>query len=298
LVAEELDALVQALRRQGLTQVSGLGVDASLYPSTLRVPGRSRTDNPYDAPLTALAVNFNTVSLRVRDQGIHSGEPQTPLTATARQLGRGLGPGTHRVNLGTREQALKHAGEVLTAKLEQAGIRVTGAVVIGTAPASARRFAVHANSRSLAQVVRAMLKYSNNFVANNLFLMLGEHQGQTSFPQARQHMEHWVRERFGWRDVRIEDGAGLSRDNRLSGAQLIELLGDLAPYRELLPEQDGEPRVRAKTGTLSGVSGYAGFVQRGGHWVPFSLLINQPAPYNLRLHLARALVEAPRLAAP
>jgi D-alanyl-D-alanine carboxypeptidase/D-alanyl-D-alanine-endopeptidase (penicillin-binding protein 4) len=111
-------------------------------------------------------------------------------------------------------------------------------------------------------------------------------------------MEHWVRERFGWRDVRIEDGAGLSRDNRLSGAQLIELLGDLAPYRELLPEQDGEPRVRAKTGTLSGVSGYAGFVQRGGHWVPFSLLINQPAPYNLRLHLARALVEAPRLAAP
>ena len=62
---------------------------------------------------------------------------------------------------------------------------------------------------------------------------------------------------------------------------------------ELLPKQNAQ--VRAKTGTLRGVSTYAGFVKRGGHWEPFSLLINQPVSYNFRLQVADSLASAPDL---
>ncbi|MBK5968004.1 MULTISPECIES: D-alanyl-D-alanine carboxypeptidase/D-alanyl-D-alanine-endopeptidase [Thiorhodovibrio] len=295
LVSEEIDRLVQALAARGLDQVSGIGLDDTLYASDLRVPGRSSSDNPYDAPLSSLAVNFNTVNLAVGPSGIRSGEPQTPLTATGRTLGAGLAAGTHRLNLGTRARALAQFAELLTAKLEQAGIQVSGDWITGRTPASAKPLHLHANSRSLEQVIRDMLKYSNNFVANNLFLLLGEQQGTTSFPQAQRKIEGWARRKFGWKDFRIEDGAGLSRGNRLSGEQMMQLLGAMAQYRDLLPAKDNEPRVRAKTGTLSGVSCYAGFVQRPEGWVPFSLMINQAAPYDLRLRVARALADAPTL---
>jgi D-alanyl-D-alanine carboxypeptidase/D-alanyl-D-alanine-endopeptidase (penicillin-binding protein 4) len=53
--------------------------------------------------------------------------------------------------------------------------------------------------------------------------------------------------------------------------------------------------VRAKTGTLRGVSCYAGFVKRGGRWEPFSLLINQAVPYGFRLQVADGLASAPDL---
>jgi D-alanyl-D-alanine carboxypeptidase/D-alanyl-D-alanine-endopeptidase (penicillin-binding protein 4) len=145
-------------------------------------------------------------------------------------------------------------------------------------------------------VVENMLEYSTNFVANDLFLLLGERGGRSSMAQSQRAMEEWARRKFGWRAFTIEDGAGLSRGNRLSGSQLVDVVNAMAPYRNLVPVQDGNPRVRAKTGTLRGVSTYAGWVRRDGVWAAFSLLINQPVAYGFRNQVATALADAPSLA--
>jgi len=296
LVSEELDQMVRALRRQGVRSVNGIGLDDSLFVAGDRIPGRSSSHNPYDAPVTALAVNFNTVNVAVAGGRVRSAEAQTELTSTARRLGAAMGGGTHRVNLKTRDNALEHAGELLALKLEAAGIRVNGGVLVGRAPSGAKVLLTHRNSRPLSKVVENMLEYSTNFVANDLFLLFGERGGQSSMAQSQLAMEDWARRKFGWRSVTIEDGAGLSRGNRLSGRQLIDVLDAMAPYRHLVPVQDGNPNVRAKTGTLSGVSCYAGWVRRGGGWAPFSLLINQPVAYGFRNQVASALATAPTLA--
>jgi D-alanyl-D-alanine carboxypeptidase/D-alanyl-D-alanine-endopeptidase (penicillin-binding protein 4) len=57
-----------------------------------------------------------------------------------------------------------------------------------------------------------------------------------------------------------------------------------------MPRQRGNSGIRAKTGTLRGVSAYAGYVRRGGRWSTFALLINQPVDYQLRLRVASELV--------
>jgi D-alanyl-D-alanine carboxypeptidase/D-alanyl-D-alanine-endopeptidase (penicillin-binding protein 4) len=296
LVSEELDQAVRALRRQGLSRVSGIGLDDTLFAAGDRIPGRSASHNPYDAPVTALAVNFNTVNVNVSGGRVSSAESQTPITRTAQRMGAAMGAGKHRVNLKTRDNALSHFGEVLEAKLEAAGIRVDGGVEVGPAPATAKLLLTHRNSRPLSTVVKNMLEYSTNFVANDLFLLLGERGGQSSMAQSQRAMEDWAQRKFGWRSFAIEDGAGLSRGNRLSGRQLIDVLDAMAPYRNLVPVQDGNPNVRAKTGTLRGVSCYAGWVRRNGGWTPFSLLINQQVAYGFRNQVASALAAAPTLA--
>jgi D-alanyl-D-alanine carboxypeptidase/D-alanyl-D-alanine-endopeptidase (penicillin-binding protein 4) len=296
LVSEELDEAVRALKRAGIGSVKGIGLDDTLFVAGDRIPGRSASHNPYDAPVTALAANFNTVNVIVSGGSVRSAEVQTQLTPTARRMGAAMGGGKQRVNLKTRDNALRHFGELLELKLQSAGIRVNGDVQIGRAPAGSKLVLTHRNSRPLSTVVENMLKYSTNFVANDLFLLLGEQGGQSSMAQSQRVVEDWARRKFGWRDFAIEDGAGLSRGNRLSGRQLIEVLDALAPHRNLVSAQEGNPNVRAKTGTLRGVSCYAGWVRRGGDWAPFSLLINQPVAYGFRNQVASALASTPRLA--
>ncbi len=297
LVSEELDRVAQALRAQGVRAVAGIGTDDSLFSADVEIAGRSSTNNPYDAPVTALAANFNTLHLVRGRDGIRSAEPQTPLTPLARELGRQLPRGSDRVNLKQRDDALRYFGELLRVKLEGAGITVGDELRQGRVPTAAPRIYRHQNSRDLRAVLAAMLEYSSNFVANDLFLLLGDEGdgGPLTMAKAQRAAAAWVERRFGWRGHRIEDGAGLSPGNRLSARQLLAAVKAFAPYRDLLPRQNDQ--VQAKTGTLSGVSTYAGFVERSGAWEPFSLLINQPVPYGLRLEVADALATSANVAA-
>lgn len=292
IVSEDLDRVAAALASARIGEVRGIGTDDSFYAPVLEIPGRSATDNPYDAPLSALAVNFNTVHLQRTRDGVRSAEPQTPLTPLARELGQGLRSGTHRVNLVDRRSAARHFAELLAAKLRAQGIAVGDGHREGRLPAAAERVYRYESGRDLGDVIASMLKYSNNFVANALFLRLGETGDGTPLTlEGAQHaMVAWVDRTFGWKDYRIEEGAGLSRGNRISARQLLDVLNRFAPHRNLLEEQ--QPGVRAKTGTLTGVSCYAGYVVRNGVWEPFSLLINRPVPYGLRLEVAEALVRA------
>lgn len=293
LVSEELERIASALVRARIGPLTGIGIDDGLYAQDLRIPGRAASDNPYDAPVTALAVNFNTLHVKAAGGRVTSGEPQTPLTPLARELGGRLGPGAHRINLKERELALRYAGELLAAKLEAAGVAVGERVRIAARPSGAKRVLTYRNSRDLRAVLAPMLEYSNNFIANQIFLMLAGDPGAAGLdmPRAQRALTRWAVERFGWRDFRIEDGAGLSRGNRLSARQLADVVEAFAGHRDLLPEQPGQRAVRAKTGTLTGVSAYAGSIRRDDGWANFVLLINQPVEADLRRRVAAELAE-------
>ncbi len=284
LVSEELASIAQALKAAGLRMVSGIGVDTSYYGNGIEIPGRSGSDNPYDAPVAALAVNFNTVNLRREHGKLQSAETQTPLTQTARKLGRRVGSKAQRINLRNAQDSGIYFAEILRRKLLDADVEVAGVIRQGLVPKTATRLYHHDNSRSLPDVVKAMLQYSTNFIANQLFLNLGaEAYGPpATMEKAVRHARREIVAAFGWQDFRIVEGAGLSRSNRLTARQLTELLQAFQPWKALLPKRGG---VYAKTGTLNGIRTLAGYLGSGDR--PFAILINSPAPRSLRYDLVK-----------
>jgi D-alanyl-D-alanine carboxypeptidase/D-alanyl-D-alanine-endopeptidase (penicillin-binding protein 4) len=302
MVSEELELVAAALKERGLTAVNGIVLDGSRYGEDIFVDGRTDTDNPYDAPLSALAANFNTVAFqRKKGKGLLQAEKQTPLTKTARELGavKLKGYGANRVNLKTREQAEIYFGELLVAKLREAGISVRKGEKIRFARWSGndKPFYRHENSRDLREIIKSMLASSSNFIANTLFIYMADkgNGNALEMADARLEMQRWVKRKFGWKSYSIIEGSGLSRGNKLSARQMLQAVKAFEPYRELMPRYKG--KVRAKTGTLRGVSCYAGFVNRKGRWQPFCLLINQTVGGAFRKHVAEAMADRKRLPA-
>ena len=60
----------------GKAPITGLVVDASYYPSNLRIPGIEDDDTAYDALNSALGVNFNTIYAERIGNQVRSAEEQ------------------------------------------------------------------------------------------------------------------------------------------------------------------------------------------------------------------------------
>ena len=73
----------RARRKIGKAPITGLVVDASYYPSNLRIPGIENDDTAYDALNSALGVNFNTIYAERIGNKVRSAEEQTPITPIA-----------------------------------------------------------------------------------------------------------------------------------------------------------------------------------------------------------------------
>ncbi|WP_444813436.1 D-alanyl-D-alanine carboxypeptidase/D-alanyl-D-alanine endopeptidase [Variovorax gracilis] len=159
------------------------------------------------------------------------------------------------------------------------GGRIRGVVRDGRVPAELKP-AFELPSPPLAEVIRDINKYSNNVMAQQLFLTLGLQQKKRgSLDSARSTMRQWWNDRIGTGEGQpvFDNGSGLSREERISAAALAKMLQ--AAWRSpVMPELvsslpasgvDGTLRKRGlrsggaahlKTGTLRDAAGVAGYV--------------------------------------
>ena len=265
LISEELAPLATELVAAiGNEPITGIVLDASYYPSDLRIPGIENTAKSYDALNTALAVNFNTISAVRKGKTVSSAEPQTPITPLAISEFQARGPqGRGRISL-SKDPAvsLKYAGELIAAFIERAGGSVKGKISTGTVPEGLKPVYVH-RSRPLSQILHQLLIGSNNYIANQVFLEIGGTLGGAVSLEKSLKVANAMLATNGLAgDIHLEEGSGISRNTRFTASGLAHVLELFAPHADLLHGHDGGTN---KTGTFSGVRTLAGYADTKSH---------------------------------
>jgi D-alanyl-D-alanine carboxypeptidase/D-alanyl-D-alanine-endopeptidase (penicillin-binding protein 4) len=295
LTSEEILQICSSLKKKGVNTVHTVFLDDSSFSLHNYTPGASNTTNPYDAPNGALAVNFNTLAIQKRSDGtILSSEPQTPTLPIMQLLAEELSVGVHRINVKKATKvdqlsmSLQYVGELFCAKMKQAGITVKGGFQSRRVPLSLHALYVHQNSKTLQEVMRECLHYSNNFIANQVFLYSGlKTSGEpATWNKSRKFMSDYLTTVLGLtpQHISVQDGSGLSRHNKISANALVTILEQFRPYSSLLNNHDG---ALFKSGTLEGVYCYGGYFTADQEIVPFAILLNQKK--NTRDEILRRL---------
>lgn len=179
---------------------------------------------------------------------------------------------------------------------KHSGITVSGVVAPGAAPANLTVVVTH-ESKPLSHLVTEMLKKSDNIIAGSLFKKLGE--SYTKQPGSWENGSIAVSQILSTQanvntsNMNVLDGSGLSRYNQITPAQMLQVL-DFAYHHfatnyefiSALPIAgvDGTLKhrlynvawkVRAKTGTMTGVNSLAGYaVTHDKDTLAFVIIVN------------------------
>lgn len=258
--------------------VHDLVMDDSFFAQPVRISGRSNSTQPYDAPNGALCVNFNTVAFKKVNGNWISDEPQTPLLPSMIPKIAASGITRGRITLAAdRFEALQYAGELLRFFLKQAGVRVTGRVINNRIdPTTDTLLWSYRSDATLDQVVSKLLEFSNNFIANQILLVMGAEilKPPATVDKGLQVLRSYYRDGLGIKTGRIVEASGLSRENRITARTMLRILEHYEPYLGLMRRKG---RQYYKTGHLKGVRTRAGFLSgsRGGLY-RFVIMCNTP----------------------
>ena len=291
LISEELAPLATELVAAiGKEPITGIVLDASYYPSNLRIPGIEDDGEAYNALNSALAVNFNTVYAVRSGKNVRSAEKQTPITplAIAQFLARGP-RGSGRISLDQDPAvSLQYAGELIAAFIERAGGSVKGKISTGTVPSGLEPVYVHRQSRNLSEILVELLRASNNYIANQVFLEIGGHRlgGPVSLEKSLKVANEMLAAQNLAPDIRLEEGSGISRDNRFTARGLEKVLALFASHADLLHGHDGGMN---KTGTMEGVRTLAGYADTSSHGRVHFVISPASNDGGMRFRLLRAI---------
>jgi serine-type D-Ala-D-Ala carboxypeptidase/endopeptidase (penicillin-binding protein 4) len=332
-VLERIEAAFVDLQNQGVRAIAG---DLVLDHSGFDVPPLNPVDfdgehlRPYNVTPDALLVNFKSVLLHFTPDpaaGVVRVRSEPPLmglrvdTTVALKRGRcadwrtGLradfsDPNAIRLRgsyaLGCGEQVwpvayqdpMSYAARALEGLWRNGGGVLTGRVRSGITPTDARLI-LAADSLPLSDIIADVNQFSNNVMAQQVFLTLAtapttpemtQTTGRSAAPpvvagfeRSREVLARWWKQTFGSGVTPpvVDNGSGLSRQERITPDALLHLLRHAALHPQALPfvqslsvaGVNGTTRRMAqrpnslangrawiKTGTLRDVAGIAGYV--------------------------------------
>jgi D-alanyl-D-alanine carboxypeptidase/D-alanyl-D-alanine-endopeptidase (penicillin-binding protein 4) len=333
LVVERLWQALRRVQQSGVREIRGdIVLDRSAFAPTGIAPGDFDGDpgRPYNVQPDALLLNFHAatwsflpepgrrvarVFTDAEGPGTAAAGPTVPLAdgacgdwrtaLQAQPAGTGWRfDGRYPASCGEQSWPLAdpdpagYGQRLIGALWREIGGRLGGRVRDGTVPAGLAPLH-EVRSPPLSEVVRDINKFSNNVMAQQLFLTLARERQPgvpASLPSARQTLAQWVAERIGAPapgELVIDNGSGLSRDARVTARWLSHLLQHawsspvMPEFMASLPVTgvDGTlrrsrapvGRAHLKTGSLRDVNGLAGYVlgDDARRWV-FVAIVHHP----------------------
>lgn len=283
LVSENIEIIARQLKEHDINEVNSLLFDDSAFSLESAPSGSTNSDNPYDAHSGALAVNFNALPFVVLADGtVTSGEEQTPLLPLMNDIAKQYKKGRYRVNINGFPAAKKYSntirytGELFTAIFKKNGIHIHNSFGVSKVSELATHLFTYQSDMTVTELVEKSLLYSSNFIANQLYLSSGKRLYGTpatwmkSAKMAKKFIE--VRLQLSHSAIHVEDGSGLSRDNKISPSAMLSILNRFEPYSGLLKQADN---ILVKSGTLTDTYCYAGYFKKESGLAPFVLFLDQ-----------------------
>lgn len=321
---EDIDKLFNQLTARGIHAVRGrLMVDTSRYVDEGISPGTESNDQAYcyGAPISTATINRNCVSFKMVPT--ETGKLarlefpyNVPLKISNNVVTRGarychysfkmLPDGSYALTGCVRQPASftialpagsRYGESAASALLARNGVNVIGNE-LPVASESQMQMLADAHSAPLSTLVVDMMKRSDNLIANALFKTVGAlyNRAPATWENSGAAVRTILKENHvDTAGMQVIDGSGLSRDNRVTPLQLLQVLTvayndpAVAPtYLQALPvgglngtlrnrlgTRDIIGKVKAKTGTMHGVSSLSGYVEgNSGEILAFSIIVN------------------------
>lgn len=337
LVVERLWLLMRRLQAQGVQVIVGdIVLDRSAFATPAHDPAQFDGEplRPYNVAPDALLVNFKSLAMgfvpdaaagvaRIQYDpplagvqlpstvplalgGAACGDWRAGLRAELADPLRVVFQGAYPASCGERVWPVAYpdpavfAARAVEGMWRELGGKLTGRVRDGKPPVGLKP-AFTTASPPLAEVVRDINKYSNNVMAQQVFLSLAlQGGGPATVEGVRQVLAQWWRQRLGDQPLPVVDnGAGLSRDARVTAQALGRML-QVAWDSPVMPElvsslpivgMDGTLRrskaragvAHLKTGSLRDVLAVAGYVDAAnGRRYVLVALVNHPMAASAR----------------
>lgn len=308
----DLVDLMMKLQSDGISAISGnVYIDNTAYDSRFYGPGWSEKDKgyAYAAPISASIINHNVLPISMQPSSV--GRKATVITSPVHFY-----PGINNsvVTMASRracalrmttsmnssislEGCLSKSTQgwgvnyvvtdipeynrtLFKSLLRRLGVDVYGTVTFGSAKRSLSLLATHA-SEPLPDLIRDMLKKSDNVIAGALFKKLGQVYSNRpgSWENGSLAVSRILASNAGVQTsgMRLLDGSGLSANNLATPAQFMQVLQyaygnnktseyfisalPISGVDGTLKRRMGNiaRKIRAKTGTISGVASLAGY---------------------------------------
>ncbi|HEX5984623.1 MAG TPA: D-alanyl-D-alanine carboxypeptidase/D-alanyl-D-alanine-endopeptidase [Solirubrobacterales bacterium] len=253
-------SLTPQVKAAGIRSITGrLYADDTIFDRRRGVADSGYGTSPYIGPLSGLAFNSG-----FSGSTSASGFSADPAKLAVSKLGRSL---------------------------RGAGVKLPAQTALRPTPPNAERVAI-VRSPTLDRIVNLTDVYSDNYFAETLIKLLGAKFGGSGTTAAGANVVEAFARAHG-SNVNAVDGSGLTRGNRASPRQVVELLlgmqedeaGEEFIQDLALAGQEGTVasrmegtaaygRCRTKTGTISGVSNLSGYCfNRSGRVIAFSILM-------------------------
>jgi D-alanyl-D-alanine carboxypeptidase/D-alanyl-D-alanine-endopeptidase (penicillin-binding protein 4) len=284
-VTESMWRMVNQLKRSDIQKIKGqVYVDESYFDSDYYSEGRQerRVDRAYDAPVSALSFNWNSISIYVRpgkkpgDKARVYTSPDLPKIQvnnratttsgkTSLAVKRNLKDGKivldvdGKISTATVEEAFYKSigdaalwtGETFKKLLNTVGISYTGDIKKAIVPSQAKQL-IEFESWSMPRLLAALSKFSNNFVAEMLTKHLGKKGKEPgNIEDGLEAIRFYLRKQ-GWKDEEFSfvNPSGFTRENQFKASRLGELLVRARDDFQSAPEFMASLPISGTDGTL------------------------------------------------
>jgi D-alanyl-D-alanine carboxypeptidase/D-alanyl-D-alanine-endopeptidase (penicillin-binding protein 4) len=330
---EHLSSLLRQLRARGIQHIAGdVVLDRTVFNVPSSDPGAfdDKPMRPYNVGPDGLLINFRALRFTLQpDNGKPRVLSETPSDGLRvdNQLRAGEGScgtnwkdlisvrlipenngnrleftgtfsalcGEKPLNLSPLPAEAQTSG-LIRALWKELGGSLIGQVRNGSVTPGSKLVAQH-ESPPLADAVRDINKFSNNVMARQVFLTIGNDSAPATAERAKQRISDWLNLRgLRFNELVLDNGSGLSRSERISADSLNRLLLDAwknpvmpefvssmpivgidGTMKKRLKDAEATGRAHIKTGTLDGVKTAAGYaLDAQGRRYAITFLINHP----------------------